>query len=104
MTRVAKPAPKRPETGTQFVAKPLMMKKSEIEQQKKQKKQDESRKRAQSSDGPTDGAEAKRHRSDHAKSKRSEQRREFRQQEKERNFTCFQCRQKGHSVKNCPQT
>ncbi|KAJ1724433.1 hypothetical protein LPJ53_001274 [Coemansia erecta] len=104
MTRVAKPAPKRPEAGTQFVAKPLMMKKSEIEQEKKQKKQDASRKRAQSGDGPADGAEAKRHRSEHAKSKRSDQRREFRQQEKERNFTCFQCRQKGHSVKNCPQT
>ncbi|KAJ2723350.1 hypothetical protein GGI07_002703 [Coemansia sp. Benny D115] len=101
MTRVAKPAPKKPESGTQqFVSKPLMLKKSEIEQQKK----DEARGKRKATDSTQTAAEPKRARSENAKKKRSEQRRLQRQTEKEKNTTCFLCRTKGHSIRNCPTT
>lgn len=91
MTRVAKPAPKRPEEGSSvFTSKPLMMKKSELIA--KQNKKDGS-----ASDRP------KRIRSARAKDKRAERRRMFRKIDKEKSFTCFLCRQKGHSIKNCPK-
>ncbi|KAJ2248864.1 hypothetical protein GGI13_004484 [Coemansia sp. RSA 455] len=98
MTRVAKPAPKRPGEGTaSFVSKPLMLKKSDIEQQRQNKRQRQAQRDDDEGEGP------KRNRSESSKVKRAERRRLFRQIDKERNFTCFLCRQKGHSVKNCPK-
>ncbi|KAJ2333115.1 hypothetical protein GGI00_002483 [Coemansia sp. RSA 2681] len=96
MTRIAKPAPKRPGEGTaSFVSKPLMLKKSEIERQRQSKRQKQAQ--GEEDEGP------KRNRSESSKVKRAERRRLFRQIDKERNFTCFLCRQMGHSVKNCPK-
>ncbi|KAJ2480490.1 hypothetical protein IWW56_002434 [Coemansia sp. RSA 2131] len=102
MTRIAMPAPKRPVEGTEFVSKPLMLKKSDIEKTKREEAQNKAQKRKQESE--TGDAAQKRNRSEKAKNKRAEQRRMQRQTEKEKDMTCFLCRKVGHSVKNCPKS
>ncbi|KAJ1729314.1 hypothetical protein LPJ61_003588 [Coemansia biformis] len=103
MTRVAQRAPKRPADGAQFVARPLMPKKSEIEQQAAREAGDGARETPKRGRGEEAGGDApKRRRPEQTKAARGEMRRADRQAAKERGTTCFLCRATGHSVKNCP--
>ncbi|KAJ1668897.1 hypothetical protein EV178_000161 [Coemansia sp. RSA 1646] len=100
MTRVAKRAPKGPETGGKFISKPLVLKKSEIEK-RKEASEGPQQNRYRSNDRVADWP--KRQRSETTQGIRSEQRRVNRLSEKEKRSTCYLCRRDGHRVKNCPQ-
>ncbi|KAJ1727250.1 hypothetical protein LPJ72_006024 [Coemansia sp. Benny D160-2] len=106
MTRVAKRAPKRPESGGEFVSKPLVPKKSEIErlgQKRKEASSEDRQKRRRNEDSDDEHGNYKRERPDDRQSQRSEQRRVSRLSEKEKRSTCYLCRKQGHRVKNCPE-